>query len=545
MSTENITNSDATMGFEKSPDAGSFEEVDHINEAITKKESDLIAGKYELQEVIGQGGMGKIYRATQLKLNRTVAIKVMLAPDDSTATQRFEAEASVTANLTHPNTVRILDFGVTEDGFLYLVMEYLDGIDIKNYLKRKGAFPPLLAAKLVSEVCGSLAEAHRKEIIHRDIKPGNIMLVECPEEGLRSKLLDFGLVKSLEGSSSRTRTGVILGSPMYMSPEQIDGQQLGAASDLYSLGLTLYNMLTNSRPFRESNLSGILAAQLFKTPTPVQEVNPSLSEYASLLWIVNTAIEKKSENRFRSASQMKRALDSFLASPTATLSLIDGTLHQDGQPIDDVTVFHGTSLQGSVLASQTPDSSVETQTLYQAPTEQTSSKNTPVILMLGLIGLVLIGIAYGFLQQPAPPVESTVVAPTAPEKNSVAAEIVGEKPTSPAISIPKVTLNTIPSGATVLKEDGEPLSLTPFTLQVKEEMRLTFTLDGYEDQVITVNGDLSERTIKLNAKPKPNKKKNTAAKFPKSSSSKNTNTNKKTNDKKFEKKVTNPFDKKK
>lgn len=285
----------------------------------------VIAGKYRLDKVIGQGGMGKIYLATQLKLNRCVAIKVMLAPDDMEATLRFEAEASVTANLTHPNTVRIFDFGVMESGFLYLVMEHLDGINIKEYLKTKGAFEPLLAAKLISEVCGALLEAHQKAIVHRDIKPGNIMLVHMPEGGLRSKLLDFGLVKSLEGSKNRTRTGIVLGSPMYMSPEQIEAQPVSPASDLYSLGLTLYNMLTNARPFLEDSLTGILSAHLLRYPKPIWEVMPEMTHYPGLIWIVNTALQKNPHDRFRSAGQMKTALDCFIQNPKC------GFIYEDGE----------------------------------------------------------------------------------------------------------------------------------------------------------------------------------------------------------------------
>lgn len=545
MSTENPTSEDSTMSFDQTADSGSFEEIEQLNQAITKRESDVIAGKYELNEVIGQGGMGKIYKATQLKLNRCVAIKVMLAPDDKTATQRFEAEASVTANLTHPNTIRIFDFGVTEDGFLYLVMEHLDGINIKQYLKIKGAMPPLLAAKLTAEICGSLAEAHRKDIIHRDIKPGNIMLVESPEEGTRSKLLDFGLVKSLEGSATRTRTGVILGSPMYMSPEQIDGQHLGPQSDLYSLGLTLYNMLTDSKPFQEANLSGILAAQLFKNPTPLQEVNKSLVDYPSLIWIVNTAIEKKPENRFRSAGQMKRALDCFLQDPKSNLELIEGALYQNGQAVDDVTVFHGgSSLQGSLLASNVNDLSGTTQTLHETPAPP-QKKNPLGILVLTLIGLVSIGVAYAFFQQPEGeniPEKTTIVKKITPEEKGVK-----KTPPIDPVATEMVLLDTIPSGASVFDENDEQLSITPFTIKIGKKKSVTLRLDGYVEQTITLSKDVPERTITLKAQPK---KTNSAANSSSSNSKKKNPYSKtspeKTKDKGKEvKKVTNPFDIKK
>ena len=311
-------------------ESGDFAPFQKLEQSMGEESADsamgIIGGRYRLEKILGQGGMGKIYQATQLQLQRTVAIKVMLAPDNEEATRRFEKEASVTANLTHPNTVRIFDFGVMADGFLYLVMEHLDGIDLKKHLKTKGVFAPLVAARLVSEVCGALLEAHQMGIVHRDIKPGNIMLINTPEGGIRTKLLDFGLVKSLEGSSNRTRTGIILGSPMYMSPEQVESQPVSPASDLYSLGLTLYTMLTNARPFSETSLTGILSAHLLRYPKPLWEIKPELTHYPGLIWIVNTAFQKKKEDRFRSAAQMKKALDSFIENPRCGFILENGEL---------------------------------------------------------------------------------------------------------------------------------------------------------------------------------------------------------------------------
>lgn len=560
MSTENPsgTHTDATVQLNHHPDSAKLEDaeqselIDQANAAITKKKSDIIAEKYQLDDVIGQGGMGKIYKATQLKLNRTVAIKVMLAPEDKTATERFEAEASVTANLTHPNTIRIFDFGATEDGFLYLVMEHLDGINIKQYLKKNGALSPLLAAKLISEICGSLAEAHRKDIIHRDIKPGNIMLVESPEEGLRSKLLDFGLVKSLEGSSSRTRTGVILGSPMYMSPEQIDGQQLSYQSDLYSVGLTLYNMLTASKPFKEANLSGILAAQLFKKPKPLQEMRKMLEEYPALIWIVNTATEKKPQDRFRSAGQMKRALDCFLADPTSNLELIEGTLHQNGQTVDDITVFHAaTSLQGSLIASNIDTSSVETETLHQPAVQEPQKKNSLGILMMALIGLVSIGIASIFFQKPSPPQTTVVTKPTTEVSTDANAskKIIEKKTEAPSTPIlTEISLDTIPTGAIIFDENGEQLSNTPIKIKVEDKKKITIRLEGYEDEIVVLNVNIPEPVITLKAKP-PKVKSSTKASTSSQNSASGSSNTKKNNGSKTEdvkegvKKVTNPFKK--
>ena len=327
IATGEYSTGDFTLDPLETGDLAQFEILERtLGEESDDTDSGVIAGKYRLNKVIGQGGMGKIYLATQRNLNRTVAIKVMLAPDDPEATRRFEAEASVTASLTHPNTIRIFDFGTTKEGFLYLVMEHLKGDNIKDYLKKQGAFSPLSAAKLISEICGALREAHNMGLVHRDIKPGNIMLVSLAEGELCAKLLDFGLVKSLEGSLNRTRTGIVLGSPMYMSPEQIESQPVSPASDIYSLGLTLYHMLSNSKPFQGESLTGILTAHLLRYPKPLWEVAPELANYPGLIWIVNRALQKRMEDRFRSAGQMKKALDAFIQNPKCGFIFADGEL---------------------------------------------------------------------------------------------------------------------------------------------------------------------------------------------------------------------------
>ena len=309
---------------------------DQLEQSLRQEREPLVAGKYRLEKIIGQGGMGRIYLAHQAHLDRKVAIKLMIAAADQDATERFKEEASVTAKLSHPNTIRIFDFGVMEADVFYLVMEYIQGANIKQQLRKQGAIPPMIAAKLISDVCGALAEAHEKGIVHRDIKPGNIMMVEH-REGVSAKLLDFGLVKSLNGSRIKTKTGVIIGSPMYMSPEQVENKGVCFASDIYSLGLTFYNMLTNTHPFQEDSLSAYFTAHLLKYPRSLEEVRPELKAYPALQQIINVAIQKDPRERFQTAEQLKQALGQFLEAPTLSLEINNMLLAQNDEisAVDD------------------------------------------------------------------------------------------------------------------------------------------------------------------------------------------------------------------
>ena len=435
---------------------------------------DIIAGKYTLEKRIGQGGMGKIYKATHA--NRTVAIKLLVAPDDPIATKRFAVEASLTANLTHPNTVRIFDFGQTNQGVLFLVMEYLKGLNLKQYLHKNGALPSITAAKITAQICDALSEAHHQGLIHRDIKPANIMLTSSITEGLQAKLLDFGLAKNLQLHSTITKKGVVVGSPMYMSPEQIKHKKATPLSDVYSLGLTLYTMLSNQSPFYEGRLTEIFNDQLSKTPKSLLEINEQLSP--SLVWIVNTAIEKRPENRFNSPLQMKAALNCFIKAPKKRLELKQGRLYQNGEPA-----------QEAPASTDSSDSSTEDNVLITQLSSLLQKNN--ILYPVLIISFVIVAASLFFAQPEPPP---TVV-------NELETKTIPSEPRhtdmSPKTIVGTVKLDTIPSGASVYKEDGEQLSITPLTLPLREEMKIILRLEGYLDQTITVNGDLSERIIPL------------------------------------------------
>ena len=210
-----------------------------------------IEDKYRLGDKIAAGGMGTVYRAERLMIGDTVAIKI-LHPEhvaDATATERFRREAQAAARLKHQNAVQIYDFGVTDDGLVYLVMELVEGQSLRQIIREQGPLMPSAAAEVLRQSCAAIDEAHRQSIIHRDIKPDNI-IVSISGSSFRVKVLDFGIAKLRDmAATNMTQTGSVMGTPHYMSPEQCVGEELDGRSDIYSLGIVLYEMLAGVVPF--------------------------------------------------------------------------------------------------------------------------------------------------------------------------------------------------------------------------------------------------------------------------------------------------------
>ncbi len=226
-------------------------------------------GRYRLKEPLGAGGMGEVWAAWHTGLKRDVALKI-LRPDiqQTTAVQRFEREVAATADLSHPNTVRVFDYGVTEDGLWYYAMERLEGETLRQLVASAGPLPPGRVVHLVAQAARALAEAHGKGIVHRDIKPDNLFVTTAGGEPDFIKVLDFGiaaLIKPGDGGSITT-TGAIPGTPAYMAPEVISGQRGSPASDVYALGAVMYFALTGTPPFEAENWASAMMAHVQKPP---------------------------------------------------------------------------------------------------------------------------------------------------------------------------------------------------------------------------------------------------------------------------------------
>jgi serine/threonine-protein kinase len=269
-------------------------------------------GVYSLKRLLGSGGMGEVYLAEHQLLKRPCAVK-LIRPDragDAAALARFESEVQSTARLTHPNTVEIYDYGVTEHGVFFYVMEFLPGLSLQEIVDRTGPMPPARVVHLLRQVCSALAEAHRSGLIHRDIKPGNIFAAERGGLYDFAKLLDFGLVKSTGFGDSDvhvTREGIVLGSPLYSAPETAMGHyEVDSRTDIYSLGATAYFLLTGRPVFPGDKALQIVFAHAKESPTPLTHVRRDVP--ADLEAIVLRCLAKSPEERFQTVTDLEEAL---------------------------------------------------------------------------------------------------------------------------------------------------------------------------------------------------------------------------------------------
>ena len=262
--------------------------------------------RYRLKEKIGSGGMAEVYLADDQLLGREVAVKVLHAQyaADPSFIQRFRQEAQSAANLNHPNIVNIYDWG-NEGEQYYIVMEYVEGRDLKEILRSDGRLLPERAAEIAAEVCAALQFAHRGNLVHRDIKPHNIVITNIGQV----KVMDFGIAREGNGGGI-TQTGMVMGTPQYISPEQAQGLAVDGRSDIYSLGVVLYEMLTGQVPFDDPNPVTITYKQVREDPMPPSVIDPEIP--ATLEAIVMKAMSKNPANRFQNAQEMKADLLRFL-----------------------------------------------------------------------------------------------------------------------------------------------------------------------------------------------------------------------------------------
>jgi eukaryotic-like serine/threonine-protein kinase len=287
-------------------------------------EGSVLAGRYRVQCLIGEGGMGDVYLATHLKIDKPVAVKV-LAPEQMRrprTVSRFLQEAKAASRIRHPHVVDITDFGES-DGCAFFVMEYLEGEDLQRLLKREGRLPWLRARRIAIQLIDALAAAHAAGVIHRDIKPHNIFIT--PRDGDRDfvKVIDFGIAKLRDNSEEQlTRTGAIMGTAEYMSPEQGMGGELDGRSDLYSVGVILYRMLTGDVPFHGGNPMAVLYQHIHGDLVPPSEACPEAELGPEVDALVARALAKDRERRFGSAEAFIEALRE-IDDPAASRATLD------------------------------------------------------------------------------------------------------------------------------------------------------------------------------------------------------------------------------
>ena len=333
-------------------------------------------GRYEVIERAGVGGMAEVYRARDELLGREVAVKVLSDKfsRDHSFVERFRREAQSAANLNHPNIASIYDYG-DDGGTYFIVMEYIDGKPLSDIIEAEAPLMPERAAEVASDVARALERAHASGLVHRDIKPGNIMM----ESNGQTKVTDFGIARALtaDGEATMTQTGMVIGTASYLSPEQAQGNPVDPRSDVYALGCVLYEMLTGSAPFTGDSPLSIAYKHVRENPEPPSHLNPDVSQ--ELDAIVLKAMAKNPDNRFSSAAEMREDLARFLA----------------GQKVQATPILADTTMVAAPGGG--------TQVLRQSdmyddePPPDDSKKRTGWYLLLTLLVLALLGLLAYFL----------------------------------------------------------------------------------------------------------------------------------------------------
>jgi serine/threonine-protein kinase len=284
----------------------------------------VLRGKYEIKGTIGVGGMATVYRAHHLHLKEDLAIKVVSPrlTGDKDFLDRFRTEAVITRKLRHPNAVRLDDFDITEDGRPFIVMEFVRGEALRTVLQKNAMLPVPRALDIARQVALALGAAHALGIVHRDIKPDNVLLIPQADGSDLVKVLDFGIAKVYDGEAevknyTPTKTGIVLGTPQYLSPEQARGEKgpnVDGRADLYALGVMLYEMITSELPFQSDNAIGLLMHHLGTMPIAPEVRRPELNIPQAVSALVMKALEKDRNNRFQTGEEFAQAMTAVRSS---------------------------------------------------------------------------------------------------------------------------------------------------------------------------------------------------------------------------------------
>ena len=271
----------------------------------------IVAERYHILKKLGEGGMGQVYLAEHVKMGRKSALKVMHPGmvKDVDAISRFNREAANASRISHPNVAAIYDFGETSDGVIYLAMEFVDGMPLTQVIEQTGALPAQRAAEIVRQAGEALAVAHDMGIVHRDLKPDNIMIAKTRDGDDLVKVVDFGIAKAAGSESQKvTKTGLVVGTPEYMSPEQLAGDKLDGRSDIYSLALVAFNMLTGKLPFPADSAQESMIMRLTDRPKTLLEMRPDVAWSPDVQAVMDRALERDAAMRYQTAAEFGRDL---------------------------------------------------------------------------------------------------------------------------------------------------------------------------------------------------------------------------------------------
>lgn len=421
-----------------------------------------LGNRYQITEKIGMGGMAEVYKATDSTLGRTVAVKVMLPQyaSDPNFAARFRQEAQAAANLSSPYIVNIYDWGRDGDSY-YIVMEYVRGTDLKTAIQQRGSIHPRKVAEIGSQVCSALSVAHGYDIIHRDIKSANIMV----QGDGNVKVMDFGIAQA--GNSGMTQDSSVLGTAHYVSPEQAQGKKLTPASDLYSLGIVLYEAATGQLPFDGPDVVSVAMKQVSDLPVPPRQINPNIDPQFEA--IIMTALQKSPDDRFATAKEMQRAIDDYLSGrATAETQVLNRGYSAAGATtaygVDQTTVMPGVG-QTTIMPGAGRQGGMQ---------QQSPRNNTKRNVILAIIALILIGGIGFFVANAAGLFGGTV---TVPDVVGYTEQDARDSLREAGLKVGRIKLeksNTVPEGMIISQDPKadtqvQPGSVVNLTISSKEE----------------------------------------------------------------------------
>ncbi len=394
----------ATCGTEY-PDEQSFCPTDGSSLKSVGGAADLVgsivADRYRITKKLGEGGMGAVYLGEHVKMGRLSAIKVISKSmaNDPEAIARFNREAANASRINQHNVCSIYDFGETDDGIIYLAMEFIEGEALTDLIEREGALAPKRAADILQQTANALAAAHELSIVHRDLKPDNIMIAKSREGGDLVKVVDFGIAKAMGGDEEGqhvTKTGLVVGTPEYMSPEQLSGDQVDGRSDIYSLALVFFRTLTGTLPFEADTAQEIMIKRLTDEPMKLAEALPSASFPPGLQKVMDRALERMPSSRYSSAADFGRDVVQAVSGmadvspeidPDGATQLLDSSEITDRAVTiaasEDTALIPGTRVSGAMPAP-TPDTPMPAAPVVTA-------KKAPVGAIAALVGALVVG----------------------------------------------------------------------------------------------------------------------------------------------------------